>query len=79
MDWWAQEGAKVFYDSFKKSDFWALDAPEIHFLEQEADGKVNDYHYGQGADEQIIGKVVRKVLNFVDRFPLKEDVHSVEV
>ena len=82
MDWRAQQGAKIVEDSFKKSDFWTFDAPEIHFLEQEADGKVDDYHYGQGANEQMIWKVVVKVLNFVESvvvipFIINIDIYAI--
>ena len=47
---WAEEGAEVIKDPFNKIDFWALDALEIYSIEYEADCKVDDSHYGEGAD-----------------------------
>ena len=65
MDRWAEESAKIIKDPFKKSDFLAFNTLEIYFIEQEADGKVNNCHYWQGADQQGIGKVVIDIQDFV--------------
>ena len=66
VDWRAQECAKVVKDPLEKSHFGDFDAPKIYFLENLAYGKVNDYHYRQGAHQQRIGKVVIEVLDFVE-------------